>query len=343
MTAETPIDAADPFAGLIGQDRALALLRAAIARDRLAPAYLFLGPEGVGRIRAALGFSTAILRQGCPPARRDRLAQQVRDRNHPDLLWVEPTYNHQGQLLSAREAAAQGIQRRSLPKIRIEQVRSLSAFLARPPLAATRTVAIIEGAELMGEAPANALLKTLEEPGRATLILIAPSTDALLPTLVSRCQRIPFQRLSRRDLAEVLEQLGRADLLEQPTLLELAQGSPGLALAAAEQLQAIAADLLAQLQEPPSEPLAALELAKATEQSLDVAAQIWLLDYLQQHYWQEFRQGRWGRSPLARLETARQQLLRYVQPRLVWECLLLDLSCDRAASQGNHCARSASR
>ncbi len=316
---------AAPFAGLIGQDRAVALLQSAVQRDRLAPAYLFLGPEGVGRARAALGFSELILRAGSPPERRDRLAQQVRDRNHPDLLWVEPTYSHQGQLVSISEAAERGIQRRSLPKIRIEQVRAIGSFLARPPLAADRAVVVLSGAELMAEAPANALLKTLEEPGRATLILLAPSADALLPTLVSRCQRVPFQRLSQADLALVLQRSERADLLAQPTLLALAQGSPGAALAAAEELAAIAPHLLAELQSPPQEPLAALSLAKAVDKSLDVAAQVWLLDYLQQHYWQAFLQGGWARSPLPLLERARQQLLQYVQPRLVWECLLLAL------------------
>ncbi|NJK99570.1 MAG: DNA polymerase III subunit delta' [Spirulinaceae cyanobacterium SM2_1_0] len=323
---------ADPFAGLVGQESAIALLRAAIAQDRLAPAYLFVGAAGIGRERAALGFCELILRQGGALERLARLGAQVRDRNHPDLLWVEPTYQHKGQLLSASEAVASGVQRRSLPKIRIEQVRAIAQFVARPPLAAARSVVVVTGAELMAESPANALLKTLEEPGRAILILIAPSADVLLPTLVSRCQRVPFHSLGREDLARVLQQVGRAELLEQPTVLALAQGSPGAALAAAAQLEVIDAEVLAQLRSPPSVPLAALHLAKQVAQALDVAAQVWLLDYLQHQYWQDFLQAGWVRSPLPLLDRARDQLLHYVQPRLVWECLLLALRDCRAGS-----------
>ncbi len=315
----------DPFVNLVGQDQAVALLRAAIAQDRLAPAYLVLGPEGVGRGRLALGFSELILRQGSPPERWPALARSVRARNHPDLLWVEPTYTHKGELLTVSEAEAQGLQRRSLPQIRIEQVRAIAKFLARPPLLADRAVVVVASAEQMAEAPANALLKTLEEPGRATLILIAPGPEALLPTLVSRCQRLPCRRLSRAELTQVLTRLGRDDLLQDPTLLAWAQGSPGAVLTGAAQGAAIAPELRQALLTPPRDPLEALNLAKQVEQSLDVAAQVWLLDYLQPHYWQDYRTQGWRQLPLPLLDQARQHLLHYVQPRLVWECLLLAL------------------
>lgn len=65
---------------------------------------------------------------------------------------------------------------------------------------ASRSLVVLTQAETMNEAAANALLKTLEEPGRATLILIAPSPSALLNTIVSRCQKIPFYPLNRSDL-----------------------------------------------------------------------------------------------------------------------------------------------
>ena len=97
----------------------------------------------------------------------------------------------------------------------------------------------MEDAHTMAEAPANALLKTLEEPGKATLILIAPSTESLLSTIVSRCQPVPFQRLSQQDLQQVLENTGHGEILEHPELIKLAQGSPGEAIAAWAKLQTI--------------------------------------------------------------------------------------------------------
>lgn len=103
---------ADLFAGLVGQERALTFLRAALERQRLAPAYLFCGPEGIGRRQAALRFLEGVLAgpQGSESVRR-RLAAG----NHPDLLWVEPTYQHQGELVPASEAVERGVSRRAPP------------------------------------------------------------------------------------------------------------------------------------------------------------------------------------------------------------------------------------
>ncbi|NEO25983.1 MAG: DNA polymerase III subunit delta', partial [Kamptonema sp. SIO4C4] len=188
-----------PFDTLIGHQTSIELLEQAVAKDRIAPAYLFVGSPGIGRRLAAFGFSELLLRQNLPPEQYPRVHKKLAGQNHPDFLWIQPTYTHQGQLLTAQEAAESGLKRKAPPKIRIEQVREIGEFLSRPPLEASRAVVVIEDAHTMAEAAANALLKTLEEPGRATLILISPSADALLPTLVSRCQRIPFYRLAEAE------------------------------------------------------------------------------------------------------------------------------------------------
>jgi DNA polymerase-3 subunit delta' len=166
------------------------------------------------------------------------------------------------------------------------------------------------------------LLKTLEEPGRATLILIAPSIESLLPTLVSRCQRIPFYRLAQADMATVLRDTGHEEILKEPSVLAIAQGSPGEAIAAFEQLQAIPPQLLAEATQLPKSPRKALELAKEIAQTLDTEAQLWLVDYLQHCYWQHQHQT----SIIQQLEQARKYLLGYAQPRLVWEVTLLELT-----------------
>ena len=298
----------------------MALLQQAIAQNRIAPAYLFVGPEGVGKRLAAKAFAEELLMGSLNEAEQQQRQKRFFAGNHPDLLKLEPTFQHQGKLLTAAEADQVGLKRRSPPLIRVEQIREINRFLSRPPLEADRAVVLIEAAEAMNEGAANALLKTLEEPGRATLILLAPSIDALLSTLVSRCQRIPFYRLSETDIHAILARLGRQDLLHQPELLAIAQGSPGTLFQAWEQLQAISPELREKLQTPPKTALAAFELAKLVDGNLDTAAQLWLVDYLQYHYWQSHQQRQWLES----LEKTRQYLLAYVQPRLVWESTLLN-------------------
>jgi DNA polymerase-3 subunit delta' len=308
------------FQSLLGQKQAIALLQQAIAQQRVAPAYLLVGPEGVGKRLAAKAFAEELLMGSLDEAEQQQRQKRFFAGNHPDLLKLEPTFQHQGKLLTAAEADQVGLKRRSPPLIRVEQIREINRFLSRPPLEADRAVVLIEAAEAMNEGAANALLKTLEEPGRATLILLAPSVDSLLPTLVSRCQRIPFYRLSETDICEILTRLGRQDLLNQPELLAIAQGSPGKLFQAWEQLQVISADLREKLQSPPQTALAAFELAQLIDSNLDTTGQLWLVDYLQYHYWQTYQQRQW----LEVLEKTRQYLLAYVQPRLVWETTLLN-------------------
>jgi len=312
----------NPFAALVGQSQAIELLTQAIAQNRIAPAYLFAGPEGTGRKIAAQCFVELLFSASVPVAQKEVVQRRVQQRNHPDLLWVEPTYLHQGQRLSAAEAATAGVKRKAPPQIRIEQIREIAQFLGRPPLEAPRSIVVLEQAESMAESAANGLLKTLEEPGQATLILMAPASESLLPTLVSRCQRIPFYGLDREGMAQVLKQTGYPEILAQPPMLAIAQGSPGKAIAAWQQLQTIPQDLLQAATQIPQTGRAALELAKQIDKTLDTEAQLWLVDYLQHSYWQHQQQA----SLIEPLEKARQYLLTYAQPRLVWEVTLLQLT-----------------
>lgn len=314
------------FAQLVGQTQAVELLTQAVIQNRVAPAYLFTGADGVGRSLAARCFVEYLFCAHIAASKQQQVQHRLQLGNHPDLLWVQPTYLHQGQRLSATEAAAAGLKRKAPPAIRIEQIREIAQFLSRSPLEAPRSVVVLEQAETMAEAAANALLKTLEEPGQATLILIAPAAEALLPTLVSRCQRIPFYRLNPDAMAQVLRQTSHGEILSQPSVLAIAQGSPGEAIASWQQLQAIPADLLQSIAQLPKSLGDALELARQIDKTLDTAAQLWLVDYLQHSYWQQFLLGAIERSPLEQLEKARRYLLSYAQPRLVWEVTLLELS-----------------
>ncbi|WP_156820174.1 DNA polymerase III subunit delta' [Synechococcus sp. PCC 7336] len=305
----------------IGQDLALQYLQAGLACQRLAPAYLFAGPAGIGRALTARWFAQALL---CPERSRSRgdrpcgqcsTCQRVQQGSHPDLLWVEPTYKHQNRLLTPSEAIAAGLKRKSPPQTRLEQIRAISRFAIRTPLEAVRSAIILTNAETLAEAAANALLKTLEEPRQARLILLATDPAALLSTIVSRCQLIPFRRLSTSQTADILARNGHTDI--PAAILSLAQGSPGRAIQALEYWQAIPAELLEPLQQWPATQRQSLQLGRAIAKQLDVPAQLWLVEYLQQHFWQQSRG-----AIVQRLEQLRKHLLAFVQPQLAWEVAL---------------------
>lgn len=322
----------NPFIRLAGQNQAVELLTQAVAQERVAPAYLFAGPGGVGRSIAARCFIELLFCADLSASASATVKNRLQLGNHPDVLWVEPTYLHQGVRLSAAEAVAAGVKRKAPPQIRLEQVREIARFLGRPPLEAPRSVVVLEQAETMAEAAANGLLKTLEEPGQATLILIAPAAESLLPTLVSRCQRIPFSRLDPAIMTQVLRETGYAEILNHPSVLAIAQGSPGEAIASWQQLQAIPDDLLQSVKQGVRTPREALELARKIDKTLDTEAQLWLVDYLQHSYWQQLQHP----NPVKQLEQARQFLLSYAQPRLVWEVTLLGmLSAEFGHAQGS--------
>ena len=312
------------FSDLVGQAQAVALLEAALARNRVAPAYLFSGPDGVGRRLAALRFLEGVL-QGRKANRLER--RRLEARNHPDLFWVEPTYSHQGRLIGRSEAEEAGVSKRTPPQVRLEQIREVGRFLARQPLESPRGFVVLEEPEAMAEAAANALLKTLEEPGHGLLILLSAAPDRLLTTIRSRCQQITFQRLGASQMEVVLQRLPpeqcaqAAMAMAQPELVALAAGSPGALLSHAEHWQSVPEELRRGLATLPTKPVEALGLARDLCDALSGEQQLWLISWWQHHLWA----AEGNSEALQRLERLRSHLLAYVQPRLAWEVALLDL------------------
>ena len=313
------------FADLQGQPLATQVLQSALKHQRLAPAYLFSGPDGVGRRLGALRFMEGVLTGGGPDPRERR---RLEERNHPDLLWVEPTYSHQGRLISRSEAEAAGVNRRTPPQVRLEQIRDLGRFLARQPLESPRGLVVLEQPEAMAEGAANALLKTLEEPGHGLLILLSAAPDRLLTTIRSRCQQIGFTRLPDAAMQTVLAQLPEAaghQALEvaaaEPELVALASGSPGALIEHVRVWGTIPEDLRERLKHPPQTPLDALALARDVCEQLEGEQQLWLISWWQTVLWRQ----QLDRVPVERLNRLRQQLLSFVQPRLAWEVTLLNL------------------
>jgi DNA polymerase-3 subunit delta' len=203
------------WAGIVGQSAAVVLLQRAIAADRLAHAYAFVGPSGVGRRLTAVAFAQAALcsAEGCGTcATCRRVAAGV----HPDCQVIAPTPPRDNP--------------KGAPMIRIEEIRELQRMAALAPHEASRKVFILDDADRMTLPTAQALLKTLEEPPpRTHLVMIIANPRALPPTLLSRCQRVRFGPLPTEDAVRLLEERGVPPEASQ-LLARLAQGRPGLAL-----------------------------------------------------------------------------------------------------------------
>jgi len=187
-----------PLSQLEGQPRALAQLRSGIVSGRLHHAYLFAGPSGVGKAEAALRFAQAVNCtvdvEGCG---RCESCVAIERGSHPDLLTISVD-------------TGDGPSR----EIKVAQIRELCGSLQLSPVVAKRKVARILDADRMNPSAQNALLKTLEEPpARTILILVTAGEDQLLPTVRSRCLRVPFAPLS---LAVLVHRLVSEDHLPAP-------------------------------------------------------------------------------------------------------------------------------
>jgi DNA polymerase-3 subunit delta' len=233
---------------IVGHEPAVARLRRAAGGERPAAAYLLLGPPGVGKRTLARAFTARLLCAmpddedacgTCPQC--VRLASGT----HPDLRLV------------TRED-----ERRD---IRTEQVRELARWLALKPLMAARKVARVDEAQCLNEHGQNALLKVLEEPpGASVLILCTSEASQLLPTVRSRCQRIRLAPLPEAAVVRVLTAQGLAPD-QARTLAARAEGSPGLALARGGEAEAGVRDtVLATL--PKLGQLGAAELSRAAQE-----------------------------------------------------------------------------
>jgi len=201
------------FAEVYGHDRQKALLQAAIAGGRLAHAYLFHGRAGIGKKEVAEAFAAAILcDRGKDDACRACLAcKKVRSGNHPDLIRVAPT----GAF------------------IKMQAVRELVGAMAFRPLEGGRRLFIIDDADRMHHTAANALLKTLEEPAAANILLLVTAKPFLLPrTIISRCQQLRFSPLPRETVARYLQ---TAAAVGEDTARTIAAGAEG-SIARARQL-----------------------------------------------------------------------------------------------------------
>ncbi len=214
---------------LRGHQRQVEMFRRAIRRGRLAHAFLLVGPPGIGKRTFALRVTQCLFCQRHSP--EELLAcgecpgcKQVLALSHPDLMLVGKP---DGRAELPIDLLIGPPDRRGR--------EGLCHDLALRPMSATRRVAIIDDAETMNDAGANALLKTLEEPPPGSvLFLIVPESESILTTIRSRCQPVLFSPLPADDLADLILQEGLvSDREAAQALAALSDGS----LATANQLQ----------------------------------------------------------------------------------------------------------
>ena len=212
------------LAEIIGQEKAIRILTGVLERNRIASSYIFCGEPGIGKKLTALNFAKALNCQKSETSpgllapdsgfstRSDACDQcesclKINAGSHPDLLLVAPEDR----------------------QIKIDEIRLIDDALSFRPFEGRKKIVIVDDADTMNIAAANAFLKTLEEPpGDSVIVLISSRPDRLPATIRSRCSRVNFFALSPGSCKQVLR--GKVPDEELETLARLSMGKPGLAL-----------------------------------------------------------------------------------------------------------------
>ncbi|HET8843755.1 MAG TPA: DNA polymerase III subunit delta' [Ktedonobacteraceae bacterium] len=217
---------------IVGHDQTIQTLQRAVAAQRVRHAYLFAGPEHIGKALLARRFAQTVLCTGGPHAELSPLnpcftclsCRKVMHGNHPDVHYITRPPDKQFIL--------------------IDQVRALQSDSARKTLEGRRNIFIIEGMHEMNVQAANCLLKTLEEPEPdVVLLLTVPDPGLLLPTILSRVQQVPMHLLTSTQIRQALQERWKVSGEDAALIAALAAGRMGWAVQAVEE-----EDLLAERQ-----------------------------------------------------------------------------------------------
>jgi len=204
----------------IGQPKALALLEHSLKTGELAHAYLVVGAPHIGKTTLAFDLAKAVNCQGNePPCGECQSCRRIAERKHADIT-----------IISLNSGKGSG-ETKSRVEISIDDIRGLQHSASLPPYEGKCKVFIIDGAEYLSTEAANCLLKTIEEPPPHTMILLLTAEEPqLLPTVVSRCQRIELNPISSEEIERVLIESHDIDSERAKLLARLSQGCLGWAI-----------------------------------------------------------------------------------------------------------------
>lgn len=194
---------------IVGHQNIIKFLERSIANNKLAHAYLFYGPENVGKGTVATDFVIGLFTKDIKKSDCSKIKNQIIKRTHPDIYWLEKAEDKKN--------------------ISIEQTRELQSFLNLKPFSGLYKTAIINRAEEMSQGAANSFLKILEEPPpKSIIILLVNNLKALPPTIISRCQLIKFNPVPLQEIKKFLTVVYKLSSTETEILLRLSFGRPGL-------------------------------------------------------------------------------------------------------------------
>ncbi|HYC70900.1 MAG TPA: DNA polymerase III subunit gamma/tau [Opitutaceae bacterium] len=198
------------FDDVVGQDHVVRTLKNAIARNRIAHAYLFVGPRGTGKTSTARIFAKALNATGGPKADfdpKDPIAQSIADGSCLDVIEIDGASNNG-----------------------VEQVRELRDTVRYAPAQGKFKVYIIDEVHMLSAAAFNALLKTLEEPpAHVKFIFATTDVQKVLPTIISRCQRFDLKPIPAELIVQRLKRIAAAEKVKvaDAALLAIARMADG--------------------------------------------------------------------------------------------------------------------
>lgn len=216
---------------MVGHQKIIQLLSRSIKKNKIAQAYLFSGPEGVGKFALAEKFARSLINGGDFTLLRNMVkngnegdeSKSKRGKNKKflsDLIILKPEIEEKRGVVKERD-------------IKIERIREVQKELSLYPSRGNYRVLIINNAHKMNKASQNALLKTIEEPNETSIIILVTHEEGkLLPTVKSRCQKIKFNLVEDNEIEKLLEntELLSENSIFKSRIISLSAGRPGWAV-----------------------------------------------------------------------------------------------------------------